>query len=193
MWFSFLGSLVGRLRGPGKKAAVSELRLRYIPAFEEVQPAMRFEVRRARRYERPLVILVLTADGPLGVQTDADPASGNGSRPGSGRGRAGEFVGHVSSMLLGEILHVAIREVDIVGYDPKSDRYVICLPESDAGAANHAMDRIEKLSKERAVENVRVGSAVFPRDALTLEDLMAHADKGFRRAHLSVYREEASA
>lgn len=198
-WFSVFRSLVARLKRPNTRAAVVDLRLRYLPTYEEVQPGMEFELRRARRYERPLVVIVLAAiHTPGGGSSDTKGGKGrlNGNRADSGPDSSDSdawFASQVSSVLLSEILHVAIREVDIVGYEPRSDRYIVCLPESDTGGAEHVVERIERLLVDRAVRNVRVGKAAFPRDALTLDDLVAYADHSFRKSGLSIYREEASA
>lgn len=203
-WLSFLGSLPARLRGSAVESAVVGLRVRYLPTYHEVQPAIEFELRRARRYERPLTVAVLAPDDNAisepseNGRNHAAGGDGNGAMGVDGSSHAVWFAAQVNSIQLGEVLHGTTREVDIVGFDAIANRYIVCLPGTDIESARHMVTRTNIMLGDRGRGRLRVGLATFPQDALTLDDLVSHADRRFQqgtdvKSELTVVRKEASA
>jgi hypothetical protein len=164
-----------------------------IPTFQELRPALDGELRRSRRYERPLAVLVVVpALDPL------PSANGNGSRAQGGNGShdshrsansAGEGANHqiadvatrplfwaqLRFLVLGSLLCGTLRESDVVSYAAELDEFVALLPECDGAAARQAVARLHGLYSSRVGIGLRAGIAVYPGDGLTLDDLLEHA------------------
>jgi hypothetical protein len=182
-----------------------------IPTFQELRPAIDGELRRSRRYERPLSVLVIAPEGePSSVPSGTNGGGGhtngpNGARNSNGgvRDDAGSLVAQSGSLLtpelldagarplywaqlrfqlLGSVLCGTLRESDIVGYAVEVHEFVALLPECDDAAARRTVARLRELYFSRVGTGLRAGMAVYPRDGLTLDDLVAHA----RRARASV-------
>ncbi len=146
-----------------------------IPAFRRPDPRLAFELGRARRYQRPLAVVVLSL-GDDQVQEQV----GRLIRAG-GNGNGDAFLQLITcakplvSFLLGSILREALREGDVVSYDAVSDRYAILLTEVNNSQARQAVERLDDLLYKRTFVHFRAGIAEFPSDGLTLEDLVSHA------------------
>ena len=118
-----------------------------------------FEFGRARRYERALSIVVVApiswpADHDRGADTDAES---------------------VLPLLTAAGLREALRETDIMCYEPIEGRFVLGLTESKGPAARRALERVQTLFKKRLRIDLVVGVAQFPDDGLTLDDLLSAA------------------
>lgn len=196
-WLSALFSSRTRAGRSAVEKALVDLRLQYVPTFQAMRPFLEAELRRARRHERPLVVLVITLDYFVGdLATNGGPRShGNGATPHANGGGPGDAWrdAEMSFMLLGELLHATLREEDLVAYAAGSHRFIVCLPESEAGGARGAVDRIGRLLRQRTGSGVRSGFACYPDDALTLGDLIAHAESalttGTETPELTILRE----
>jgi GGDEF domain-containing protein len=130
-----------------------------LPSFQELRPLFERELRRARRYERPLSALVLD------FARTADPA------------RRNERI-----LLLGSLLQDALRETDLIGHLADTGELVTLLPETNAAAAARGAERIRKLWAEQVPVHLLVGTATYPADGLTLDDMLTSA----RREALSL-------
>lgn len=159
-------------------------RLASILTFQELRPALEGELRRSRRYERPLALLTLVPD----VTTPppfARTATGNGNGDGNGHGddsgngrhplAASPYATQLRFLLLGSILCGTLRESDIVGYDAERHEFCALLPECDTASATGMVTRLHRTYLERTGDGVRAGIARFPEDGLTLDDLLAQA------------------
>jgi hypothetical protein len=164
-----------------------------IPTFQELKPALDGELRRSRRYERPLAVLV--------VVPDVDPlpsANGNGARTNVGIGarvsHGAEAVGgtpgaheiddalirplfwaQLRFLVLGSVLCGTLRESDVVSYAAELQEFVALLPECDGAAARRAVERLHALYASRMGIGLRAGVSVYPADGLTLDNLLANA------------------
>ncbi len=138
-------------------------KLARIPSYREALPDFDAEVTRARRYQRPLSVLVLRC--VLGK---------NGSNGSSGE-HADPSYPDMISLLLGAILPDWIRETDLVAYDAAAGRYVILMPELTKSQAERAVRRLNELLRARVATPTSVGIAEFPGDGLTLEEIVARA------------------
>ena len=147
-------------------------RLSAILTFQELRPALEGELRRARRYERPLAMLIAVPDAP---------------RPAALQGPAGTlpvaaYGAQLRFLLLGSLLCGTLRESDIVAYLAERHEFCAMLPECGGFAAAATIARLHRLYSTRTGEGIRAGVAVFPDDGLTLDDLVTHARGALVRA-----------
>lgn len=181
------------LHGNGNRqlsAAHAAVKAASVRSFRDAATEIGRELERARRYERPLTLLVLT----LHYLHDQEGAHGSGAQkaPESEEGleqqtavryeEVGSVGGHSPdeigkrladpiALLNAWVLSERIREIDIVTYEPIDQRFVFVLPESDRKEARGAVRRIAALMKERGFM-VRAGAAQFPDCGLTIPQLV---------------------
>jgi hypothetical protein len=152
-----------------------------MPTYRELRPLLDAEVRRCRRYERPLAVLVFAPKTPPvvngnGANGAAHPENGNGRHHAAASADPWlNFSMQLGFLLLGTVLRGTLRETDIVAYAPETDDFVVLLPEADATAATRAVERLSALFYERSSLVLRVGTALYPADGLTLDDIVEHA------------------
>ncbi|PYV36794.1 MAG: hypothetical protein DMG06_29880 [Acidobacteria bacterium] len=129
-----------------------------IPTYRRALPQLTRELARARRYQRPLAVVVMTVEkGQLLNQEQ-------------------NVVHHLLFPLVGKILQDALlRENDIVTYDATPNRYVLLLTESTKEQAIQSVERLQNSLYERTSTHLRAGIAEFPADGLTIEDLVSRA------------------
>jgi len=182
--FLFISSLVWRWRNGDAtilRAASLVSRTAGIPPFRHSLPELARELARARRYQRPLSVLVLG----LGSDQLSEHLSGllgvGGDGEGAARLQLMAQTTQLVSLVLGPILREVLRESDIVTYGAVEDEYVIMLAESDESQARRAVRRIDELFHKRTFAHLRAGVAEFPADGLTLQDLVASARISSRR------------
>ena len=147
-----------------------------MPTYRELRPYLSAEVRRCRRYERPLTIIVLA---PQAVASN-NGNGGSGAAHGETAHEANPnpwvtFSTELGCLLLGSILRGTLRETDIVTLAPENPDFLVLLPETDSESAIAAARRLGALFFERSTLMLRVGVASYPADGLTLDDLAAHA------------------
>jgi hypothetical protein len=147
-----------------------------VPVYEQAMPLVAAELHRARRYEHPLSVLVLSPD------ITPSPRA-NGSAAGSASASIETM--YNAFFLLGSLVHDSLRESDIVAFEPDDQLYVAFLSESDDVAARHAARRFRQAYHERTNSSLRVGMAQFPADGFTIDDLVAHARKSWKERPLS--------
>lgn len=176
-------SLRSRRRpAPAGATALVAGQLQHVPTYLEMRTSLESELRRARRYERPLALAVASLEHMMAVSDGPGGPNGNGTgQDGHGKeinGLGGQWLNrYMSILLLGDLLRGSLREADIVGYVPARERFVVCLPECDATDARLATERVGRLLRERTRSMLLVGVAAYPEDALTVDDLLAHAER----------------
>jgi hypothetical protein len=154
----------------------------HIPEFREMLYHLRGEMDRARRYQRPLSVLVVTPhpvddEGEWPVPIEDTDARSNGKKV-----LLETRLPQLASFLVGSILAGAVRQGDSVAYRTANDRFVVFLAEADREVARGAVRRIQGMMRERARLGMRVGIATFPEDGLTLSDLLGQAADQWERA-----------
>ena len=122
------------------------------------------ELFRARRYEHDLSIAVLSAHPRL-----------RGSENGNGAAQPESKLPQMIALLTAVALREVLRGSDVVCYQAAQNRFVLALPETDAGGAAMAIDRVQNHFRTRLRLRVRAGVACFPADAFTLEELIGTA------------------
>lgn len=143
------------------------LRLEFgIPTFRSSLPAIEAELRRARRYERPMAALVLSPVDNLSTNPNTKKRKTFALRV-----QVPSEAAHTQFFILGAMLQDTMREFDIVTYAAEHHVYALFLPETDQVQARIAALRISDMLAQRADAHLRVGAASFPKDSLTAPDL----------------------
>ncbi len=130
--------------------------------YRRLLDALDQEIKRYGRAGKSFAVLLLDLDG-LKKINDAH----------------GHTVGNRALCRLANILEMHSREIDTAARYG-GDEFVVVLPETEAEAARHVAERIgEQLSSdgEEPPLTVSVGTAVYPRDARTIEELLRAADR----------------
>ena len=127
-----------------------------VPTFQEMRPLFERELRRARRYERPLSLLILS----LTEDHSSPPLS---------TARQLQFL-HLSTLL-----RDTLRESDMACYAAETQEFIALLPEATLAAAEQAAERIQRLLRQRHADGLRVLTAEYPAAGLTLPDLLTAA------------------
>jgi hypothetical protein len=147
-----------------------------VPTLRQALPRMQAELDRARRYGRPLAVLVISCAAPLRVSADTtgEARRVNGSSNGDAHGPVlGGSV--LVPALVASVLREMVREVDLVSYAPARMSCVIVLPEVGAADAIHALVRVRDRCLKRLMFPLRAGIAVFPDDGWIFDELFALA------------------
>ena len=121
------------------------------------------EFTRSRRYHRPLSLVVIesipddekvTKEMLKNIQQD--------------------LLHRFTAARVGQIIDDRIRQTDIAMRD-HSGRYIILCPETNLESATILAQRVSQSIKERTDLQVRWGTAAFPDEALTFDDLLQKA------------------
>jgi diguanylate cyclase (GGDEF)-like protein len=124
------------------------------------------EMTRARRYDRPLTLLLIGVDGWGTLLAE--------------RGRRGAF--DLLSTLATRVRRL-LRDVDAIGLRGDG-RLAVLLPETPLDGALVVAVRIQQAALEEVGLKARIGAAVFPDDAVTVEALLLEAEAGLDLARL---------
>lgn len=124
------------------------------------------EMTRARRYERPLVLLLIGVDGWSTMVAE--------------RGRRAAFENLAT---LATRVRRLLRDVDAIGMHGDG-RLAVLLPETPLDGALVVAGRIEQAALEDVGLKTRIGAAVFPDDAGTVEALLREAEAGLELARI---------
>jgi diguanylate cyclase (GGDEF)-like protein len=127
------------------------------------------ELERARRYDRPLAVVMADIDDFKAINDNY-----------------GHSTGDAVLRAMGEAFRRQIREVDIacrVG----GEEFGIIMPETDADGAIQAAERIRLAVADQPMPGVgqvtiSLGVSVFPRDAQTSKDIVEAADRALYSA-----------
>ena len=119
------------------------------------------EITRSRRYNRPLSVLVLEFD-----QIDQKDKKTEIVQK--------DLLKRFTLAKIGQILGDFARQTDLI-IDNQSDNFVIVCPETDYQAITVLADRIRVAIKEKMDTWVMWGTASFPNEALTFDDLLSTA------------------
>lgn len=146
-----------------------------VPTYREVLPQLVVELRRARRYEQPLAVVI------LGLHTSTRPPSRKANRNGRAPDAGGELV-LAAYGLLGAYLRNSLRETDILTGVPESLAFAAFLPGVERLGAEQAIGRLREGFPGAAGFDVTGGGAAFPTDGLTIEDVLESASAAWREA-----------
>jgi diguanylate cyclase (GGDEF)-like protein len=134
--------------------------------YRQLVEALETEIKRFGRNERPFVVLLLDLDG-LKKINDA----------------MGHLVGSRALCRLADMLRLYSREMDTAARYG-GDEFVLILPETDLEAARLVAQRISKRLAEDGEEpkiSVSIGTAVYPDDGETTNEILGAADRDLYR------------
>lgn len=124
---------------------------------------VRTELTRSRRYHRPLSVLLLEVN-PEFQKSDTELV----------KTIQHDIMNRLTSARIGQIIDDRIRTTDLVLKDRKWS-YVILCPETDLPGVSLLASRISEAVKEKTGLSVLWGTAAFPEEALTFDDLLQKA------------------
>lgn len=124
------------------------------------------EMTRARRYDRPLTLLLVGVENWTALVAQR------------GRRAAGEL-----QAALATCVRRLLRDVDAIGVHGEG-RLAVLLPETPLDGGLIVAARIEQAALGDVGVKVRVGAAVFPHDAVTVEALLREAEAALELAQL---------
>jgi hypothetical protein len=139
---------------------------RWVLEIHDAADAIRTEINRSRRYQRPLSVLVVE---PLidTVQFTLERIFQEVQR---GLAR------HYAVVGLGRLLKISLRRTDVITLEDRTrGRFIVLCPETDHAGSTTLVERIKVFSKAELGFAVVCGSSLFPEDALTFEDAVRSA------------------
>ena len=134
--------------------------------YRQLVEALEIEIKRFGRTERPFVVLLLDLDGLKRIN-DAH----------------GHLTGSRALCRLADMLRLYSREMDTAARYG-GDEFVLILPETDAEAARLVAQRISKrLAEDGEIPqiSVSIGTAVYPDDGETVNEILGAADRDLYR------------
>jgi diguanylate cyclase (GGDEF)-like protein len=134
--------------------------------YRRLVDALDAEIKRCSRSGRPFAVLLLDLDG-LKKINDAH----------------GHLTGSNALCRLANILRIHCREIDTAARYG-GDEFVLVLPETESEAAGHVARRISERLRNDGEEpgiSVSTGTAMYPRDGETIEELLGAADRALYR------------
>jgi diguanylate cyclase (GGDEF)-like protein/PAS domain S-box-containing protein len=144
--------------------------------YRRLLDALDLEVKRYGRTTRPFAVLLIDLDG-LKKINDAH----------------GHLVGSRALCRVANILRSHCREIDTAARYG-GDEFVVVLPETESEAALHVAQRISKRLSEdgEPTLSVSVGTAIFPHDGKSINELLAAADRALYREKRVPKKEKTS-
>lgn len=134
--------------------------------YRQLVEALETEIKRYGRNERHFVVLLLDLDGLKKINDEQ-----------------GHLVGSRALCRLADMLRLYSREMDTAARYG-GDEFVLILPETDAEAARLVAQRIAKRLAEDGEEpkiSVSIGTAVYPDDGETVNEILGAADRDLYR------------
>ncbi len=121
------------------------------------------EMTRSRRHNHPLSVLII----------DPENAPADEKHP-VFRELQQEILQHFAIARAGQILSESIRQTDLIVRDEKN-HFVIIMPDTDQVSSKVTAARIQDKFADRIGASMSWGTASFPDEALTFEDLLLRA------------------
>ncbi len=121
------------------------------------------EMTRSRRHNHPLSVLIINPDSQQ--SDEKHPMFENLQR---------EIMQHFAIARAGQILSESIRQTDLIIRDEKN-QFIIIMPETDAMSSKVIAARIQDKFADKIGASMNWGTASFPDEALTFEDLVLRA------------------
>jgi hypothetical protein len=134
--------------------------------LREMRTMVDTEMVRSRRFERPLSLVIV----------QADPASINMQMHKLVQEVQRSMMQRYVLSTMARVLSRTLRRTDLVIEDSKPGRLLLVAPETEEAQANLVGGRITRLIQERLGIAASFGTASFPQQALTFEDLLSVAE-----------------
>lgn len=134
---------------------------RWVLELDHAADAIRTEVNRSRRYQRPLSVLV--------VEPRLDTLRFTLERIFAEVQQS--IARHYAIVNLARLLRVTLRRTDVITLeDRRRGRFIVLCPETSSDGAAVLKSRIERFAPQELGFEVACGRGLFPDDALTFED-----------------------
>ena len=163
VWFAHqLALQIGHAESIMDALALSAFPNRAHSVNEESQ-RIGIELRRSRRYHRPLSLVVIESESE-DQKTTREML----------RSIQQDLLNRFTSARVGQIIDDRVRQTDLVMRDHRG-RFVVLCPETELENTILLAKRIAQAVKERTNLHVLWGVAAFPEEALTFDDLLQKA------------------
>jgi hypothetical protein len=134
------------------------------PDFETGQGQIYREIRRARRYERTIALLAISAMEELN-----DPSEDVLNKLTLRRETNHKTNDHLAKLLIKEL-----RDYDVIA--KRDNHFIALLPETNRESACGTIRRLESVAYENLGLKLKIGLATFPDEAVTFESLLGIAE-----------------
>lgn len=134
------------------------------------------ELERARRYQKTLTLAVAH------VQTEAE---GNSTRRTS-LYRSDPRHPLITYPVVAFLIRSVLRKNDTIGYDTAKNQYLLLLVEVNKSDARYCLQRIEQVVRDQIGVVLRTGTAQFPDDGYTTDELVKAAQRACDAPPISV-------
>jgi hypothetical protein len=133
-------------------------------SFEKGQGEIYREIRRARRYHRPLTLLAVSPkDGAVKVSLDRFI-----------REFQRDTVDKYITARVAEFLSSAMKDCDIITH--RNGHFIMLLPETDREKAKEVVASLETAARESLGLDLKFGLSVFPEEEVTFVSLLERAE-----------------
>jgi len=140
----------------------------YAASFETGQQEIFREIRRARRYERPLSLLAIGAEAPLST-TAIEHMIEDLRR---------DAMGRIANTRVAKLLLEETGGSDVV--TRRGDHFLLLLPETDAQGASRVGQRLARVAARRWGLDLHCGVSSFPEKEVTFDGLITQAESQMR-------------
>ena len=147
-----------------------------VKSLDEATVEVSKEFSRSRRYKRPLGIVVIKLR-PENAHVNIDALSKDILRT---------IVSHYSISNLIRAIDKELRRPDLILKQPIDNRIILLLPEGDEEAAQAVSENIQAIAERKIGSKVDIGYATFPKDAITFDDLVSHAERKLGEAKIGL-------
>ncbi|MEO8354800.1 MAG: hypothetical protein ABI621_02700 [Chloroflexota bacterium] len=144
----------------------------HVQGLDDASERVKNEVTRSRRYHRPLGLLLI----------EVDPEYHKDNRE-ILKSIQYDIMNRLTTARIGQIIDSRIRQTDLVLRDRKWV-YVILCPETDVAGVLLLAGRISEAVKQKTGLAVFWGTAAFPEEALTFDDLLQKARERLMQGEL---------
>ncbi len=159
-----LSRSLNELEGLAEKTIFPK-RNRRIKDLLEAEEIIKNELLRSRRHNRPLSVLMIEMEG-LTPKKIIEQGSTNAQQL---------MMNRFLLASLGQELAKVVRRTDLILEPDEQNGFIILCPETTADGAHLLAGRIQEIAQMELSVTVQCGTASFPDDAVTIEDLLQKA------------------
>jgi len=151
---------------------VTDLTIRHLKeevySFNTGQGRIYREIRRARRYRRPVALLAITVTEES-LQLSLDRFIQEAQR---------EIIKKYIAARIAELLVEELQDSDVIAQ--RNDHFITLLPETQQEDIPETIKRLETAAAEKLGLKIKIGVSTFPDEAVTFEQLLEQAETKMR-------------
>jgi GGDEF domain-containing protein len=159
-----LSRSLNELEGLAEKT-IFPRRNRRIKDLLEAEESIKNELLRSRRHNRPLSVLIVEMEG-LTPKKIIEQGSTNAQQL---------MMNRFLLASLGQELAKVVRRTDLILEPDEQNGFILLCPETTSAGARLLASRIQEIAQMELSITVQCGTASFPDDAVTVEDLLQKA------------------